>query len=132
MGNVRYLLDTHTFLWSVRESNRLGENAKKVITDKHFQKFVSAVSAYEVIYKYRIGKLNEYDVIAENYLGLLSIFGATRLSIDTEHAHFAGRFDWSHRDPFDRILVAQAKIENMILVTNDPAISKLNLVETLW
>ena len=132
MGNVTYLLDTHTFLWSVRESNRLSDKAKSIITDKSIQKFVSAVSAYEVMYKHHIGKLKEYEGIAENYLDLLGTFGATKLSIDTEHAHFSGKMDWSHRDPFDRMLAAQAFTEKMTLITNDPAFNDLPWLSLLW
>ena len=108
MGTIKYLLDTHTFLWAVRESHKLSENAHKIVTNKSIQKFVSAVSAYEIMNKYRLGKLQDYMNVAENYFYVLNEFGASKLPINEQHTYFAGKFEWGHRDPFDRLLAAQA------------------------
>ena len=132
MGTVGYLLDTHTFLWSVRESGKLSEKAKKAIADTNTKSFVSAVSAYEIMNKYRIGKLPSYDYVVENYFEILYKFGADELPVSTRHAHFAGRFEWTHRDPFDRILAAQAVTDNLTLVTNDTVFQELSWVKVLW
>ena len=77
--------------------------------------------------KYRLGKLPEHAYLAENYFDVLYEFGADELLISTQHTHFhfAGKFDWSHRDPFDRLLAAQAFIENLVLITNDTAFDSL-------
>jgi PIN domain nuclease of toxin-antitoxin system len=132
MGSVKYLLDTHTFLWAVRGSPKLSKAAQDVIADEDAQKFVSAVSAYEIMYKHRIGKLHGFEDIAENYLNILDAFGATELPISTRHAHLAGNFEWAHRDPFDRLLVAQSSVEKLPLLTNDEAFSALSWVSLLW
>ena len=132
MGTVGYLLDTHTFLWLLRESPKLSDNARKVMSDPNTTKYVSAVSAYEIMYKHNIGKLPEFEDIAKNYFSLLRDCGAEELPITTQHAHFAGCLDWEHRDPFDRLLAAQAKLENMTLITNDPMISALDWVKVIW
>ena len=132
MGAVKYLLDTHTLLWAVQKDVLLSDNALKIVVDKNIQKFVSAVSAYEILNKHRLGKLKEYVYVAENYFDVLGEFKASKLPIDERHAHFAGEFEWSHRDPFDRLLAAQASIENLTLITNDPAFETLPWVETLW
>ena len=132
MGTVGYLLDTHTFLWATLCSHKLGDATKKVIDDETARFFVSAVSAYEIMNKYRIGKLSEFEYVAKNYFDVLKQSGAIELSITTQHTHFAGKFEWSHRDPFDRLLAAQASTEKLTLITNDPAFETLPWVETLW
>ena len=132
MGTVKYLLDTHTFLWAVRDDTRLGDKAKKVMNDKKAKKFVSAVSAYEIMNKHRIGKLPEYEYIAENYFDIFSELGADELPVSMRHAHFAGKFEWTHRDPFDRLLAAQAAADNLTLITNDPVFQELSWVTVLW
>jgi len=132
MGTVKYLLDTHTFLWAAQGNLKLSEKAKKVLSNKTAQKFVSAVSAYEIMYKHKLGKLPEYEYIAENYFDILCDFKATELPINMKHAHFAGKFEWTHRDPFDRLLAAQAATDKMTLITNDPAFQNLSWLTILW
>jgi len=132
MGTVKYLLDTHTLLWAVQKDVKLSKAVKKVIDDINARKFVSAVSAYEIMNKHRLDKLLEYEYVAENYFDVLRRFGADELPISTQHAHYAGKFEWSHRDPFDRVLAAQAFTENLTLITNDPAFESLPWVKTLW
>jgi PIN domain nuclease of toxin-antitoxin system len=74
----------------------------------------------------------EYAYIAENYLNILKTFGANPLPLNEQHAHLAGKMDWEHRDPFDRMLAAQASIENMTLITNDPMFKELPWVSLYW
>jgi len=132
MGNIRYLLDTHTFLWAVSESHKLGVAGKQIMTENKEQIYVSAISAYEIMNKYRLGKLPEYESIAKNYLDILHAFGAKELSVTSQHTNLAGKIDWTHRDPFDRILAAQASIEELTLITNDSAFVTLPWVSVLW
>jgi len=132
MGNVGYLLDTHTFLWVVRGSDKLSETALKVIEDVNVKVFVSAVSAYEIMNKHRIGKLVEFDDIAGNYLDFVKRLGVDSLPISEQHAHFAGEFEWAHRDPFDRLLAAQAFNDNLTLITSDTVFEELSWVKVLW
>ena len=132
MGTVKYLLDTHTLLWTVRDDAKLSVSVKKVMYDKNTPKFVSAVSAYEIMYKYRLGKLPEYEYVAENYFDVLRELGADELPVSMLHAHFAGKFEWAHRDPFDRLLAAQAAADNLTLITNDPAFEELSWITILW
>ena len=82
--------------------------------------------------KYRIGKLPDYAHVAENYLSILRNFGAKELHISTEHSHLAGKLEWAHRDPFDRLLAAQASIENLALITNDLEFQALPDVTVFW
>ena len=132
MGTVKHLLDTHTLLWASSGSPQLSVAAKNVIEDRHIQKFVSAVSAYEIMYKHHIGKLPGYAYVAENYFEVLTELGVYELPINARHAHLAGKFEWSHRDPFDRLLAAQSSVENLTLITNDEAFQTLPWVKVLW
>ena len=132
MGTLKYLLDTCTFLWVALDDNKLSETAKKAISDKNADIFVSPVTAYEILNKHRIGKLPEYAYVAENFLDVFHKLGAKELLVNIEHFHFAAKFEWSHRDPFDRMLAAQASIENMTLITNDPMFKELPWVSCYW
>jgi len=132
MGAVKYLLDTHTFLWVALDDSRLSDTAKEAIKDKNSAVYVSPVTAYEIMNKHRIGKLPDYAYVAENFLDVFQKLGAIELLINTVHLHFAGKFEWSHRDPFDRMLAAQAFTEKMTLITNDAAFQTLPWVSVLW
>jgi PIN domain nuclease of toxin-antitoxin system len=132
MGNIKYLLDTHTLIWAACDSKKLGQKTLDIIVNYNSILYVSAVSAYEILYKYQIGKLPNYSYIADNYFDVLTTLGLIELPISMHHAHYAGNTNWNHRDPFDRLLVAQAHIDNLILITNDPDIRALSWVTTLW
>jgi len=132
MGTIGYLLDTHTFLWAVRGSPNLSDTAAKIIENINMQIYVSAVSAYEIMNKHRIGKLPEFDDVANDYFNFVKRLGVDSLPISDQHAHFAGKFEWAHRDPFDRLLAAQASADNLTLITNDPAFEQLPWITILW
>ena len=132
MGAIKYLLDTHTLLWAIQKDVELSDKVKAIIIDESLQKFVSPVSAYEIMNKYRLGKLPEYANLVGNYFEILHKFGASELLLNSQHTYFAGKFDWSHRDPFDRLLAAQAFTENMVLLTNDEAFNSLPWLNVLW
>ena len=132
MGAVKYLLDTHTLLWAARDNAKLSYNSLKIIEDIDTALFVSAVSAYEIMYKHKLGKLPEYEYVAENYFDILREFEVDELPVNMKHAHFAGKFEWSHRDPFDRLLAAQAVTENLTFITNDLAFNTLPFISVLW
>jgi PIN domain nuclease of toxin-antitoxin system len=132
MGIIKYLLDTHTLLWMARDKAKLGKNSLAIIENIDSPLFASAVSAYEIMFKHHLGKLPGYSFFAENYFDVLERFKVIDLPISTRHAHFAGKFEWTHRDPFDRLLAAQAFTENMILITNDSVFDSLPWLDTLW
>jgi PIN domain nuclease of toxin-antitoxin system len=121
---VSYLLDTHVLLWLLSTPERVPEDIRQVLSDRSDLLLVSAASALEISTKIRIGKLD-----ARTLTGTLprrvADLGATPLPISVDHALLAGSLQWEHRDPFDRILVAQATIENATLVTVDSALTSL-------
>ena len=129
---VAHLLDTHTVLWALTDPSRLGRKARKVLTDRTSQIAVSAVSGWELATKHRLGKLSQADAILAAYAKHLDRLGAARLPITDDHALLAGRLEWNHRDPFDRMLAAQAILESMTLVTGDTAFGGLPGLRTLW
>jgi PIN domain nuclease of toxin-antitoxin system len=92
----------------------------------------SAASAWEISTKQRLGKLPGADALVEGYPRHLSTLGVERLPVSEEHALLAGKLDWAHRDPFDRMLAAQAMIESATLVTMDPSFTALSGLATLW
>jgi PIN domain nuclease of toxin-antitoxin system len=134
MGAVEkgYLLDTHTFLWSVLTEQRLGKKALAVIGDTQSAVYFSPISAYEIINKYRIGKLDGCEQVVGNIPGIVKELGVRILDITLEHTVKAASLKWRHRDPFDRLLVAQAQSHGLILITDDKEIKDYKLVKTVW
>ena len=131
----RYLLDTHTFLWATSDASgvaKLGKNAIEAISDMESELFVSSICVFEIMIKYRNGKLPEYKPIAENVFVALHGLGAEELPLTWNQAHVAGLLDWPHKDPFDRILAAQAQTEGLTLITRDDAFDTAPGLVTLW
>lgn len=129
---MNYLLDTHALLWALTDPAKLGPSALAVIQEQSSVLFVSAAFAWEISTKKRLGKLPQADVLVSAYTRHLDRLGVSRLSISEEHALLAGTLDWDHRDPFDRMLAAQAMIESLTLITNDQQLTNLPGVVTLW
>jgi len=127
-----YLLDTHVLLWAAQEDGKLSPAARAVIERVDSKLYVSAISAFELGNKYRLGKLPEYSHVVENYHGIVQQLGATELPVRSSHAYYAAKAEWTHRDPFDRILAAQASLENLTLISSDTTFSELSWVSVLW
>jgi len=130
----KYLLDTHTFLWASHESRifKLGEAARDAIEDPDSVLYVSAASIFEISNKYRKGKLPEYSSIAENCLETLEGLDAHELPLNWVQANIAGNLDWQHKDPFDRMLAAQAQSEDLTLITCDKVFDDAPNLAILW
>lgn len=118
---MNLLLDTHAFLWSVGDVARLSESARAAIQDGTNVVFVSAVTAWEISIKKTIGKLT---VPKGSYLDELRIHRFTALDITTEHALAVEQLPLYHNDPFDRLLIVQARMEKLTLVTRDARIQR--------
>jgi PIN domain nuclease of toxin-antitoxin system len=115
---LKLLLDTHAALWFLSDDQRLGENARRDLTDETNVVLLSAAVVWEVAIKRSLGKL----VVAEEYLSLLLGAGVQALAVSVDHAAAVEALPWHHRDPFDRMLVAQAAIEGAALVSRDEAL----------
>jgi PIN domain nuclease of toxin-antitoxin system len=128
---VRLLLDTHAVLWWFADDPALPPRVKDLVDDPTNTVFVSAGSAWEICTKVRIGKLPTGQALSDDFSGHLARHHFTPLPISIEHGRLAGRLPGTHKDPFDRMLAAQALIEDVPLVTNDPAFSDFG-VAVVW
>jgi PIN domain nuclease of toxin-antitoxin system len=128
---VRYLLDTHVVLWLLGEPAIIPAEIRQELADPGNDLLVSAVSAMETATKVRLGKLDVARPLVSTWPARVLEMGASDLPLSTEAALLAGSLDWAHRDPFDRLLVAQAMQGNLILVTTDAAVRALGGLRTL-
>lgn len=117
---IKYLLDTHIFLWWVFDDPKLDALCRDIIRNPSHQIFISSASAWEIATKYRIGKLPEAQQIVEQYPQLLERAKFRELPITSAHALRAGNLPIAHRDPFDRMIMAQAELEAIPVMTHDP------------
>lgn len=128
---MRLLLDTHAFLWAVMDPRLLSAKIRRLLEDPTTGTIVSAASAWEIATKFRLGKLPGAAVIVADYAAAIRGMQAQPLAIRDNHALRAGSLRQAHRDPFDRLLVAQAEIEELPLVSKDRALREFG-VELLW
>ncbi len=116
---MQVLLDTHALLWWLADDPALTRPARKVIAETRNVVFVSAASAWEIATKVRLGKLASAADLAADFSGYIEREGFQVLAISEEHAVRAGLFPGAHKDPFDRMLIAQAQAEGMPIVSNE-------------
>ena len=114
------LLDTHALLWWLFDDPNLPETARAVIRQPDNVIFVSSASAWEIATKHRLGKLPEAGEAALHLTRLVREAAFTELPITLDHALAAGALPGPHRDPFDRMLVAQARLEGVAVISRDP------------
>jgi len=128
---MRLLLDTHALLWWLDGDQSLPQSAQQAIGEEANEVFVSAASAWEVATKVRIGKLPGAVVVAERFTAILDEQNFLQLPITVEHARRAGSMPGAHRDPFDRMLIAQAQIDGLTLVSNETLFDRFG-IQRLW
>lgn len=124
---MRLLIDTHAALWLLAEDERLSAQADRLLTDPANEVLLSAAAVWEVAIKRSLGKLDAPDGFAARLLD----GGATPLPVTVEHAEAVRALPWHHRDPFDRVLIAQARIEEAALVSSDPRVGLYD-VRVAW
>lgn len=123
------LLDSHTFIWWMSAVDRLSPLARAAIEENNA--FVSAVTAYELGIKFATGRLPAFQSIEDRFEMLCAEQNFSMLAIDVSHALTAAKLSLAHRDPFDRLLAAQSIVEDLAIVTIDPAF-KLFGCKTIW
>ena len=128
---MRLLLDTHTLLWVSTAPEYLSKRANILLSQKGHDVFVSAVTGFELATKHRLGKLRQAQELLEGFEEQLGIAGFHLLPISSIHARTAGAYEQTHKDPFDRILAAQAKLEGLTLVSGDAQLDSFG-VQRLW
>ncbi len=128
---MKALFDTHAFLWWITNDARLSSRVLELIGDGGNRLFFSAVSGWEIAIKARLGKLQVPDNLERFITEQLSLNAIESLPILLSHALHAYSLPPYHRDPFDRMLVAQSQLENLPIVTIDPQIAQYG-VEVIW
>jgi PIN domain nuclease of toxin-antitoxin system len=129
---MRVLLDTHTFLWWIADDLQLSAQAREVIGDGANVLFFSAVSGWEIAIKAQLGKLRLPANNLEQFITEQLLHNSfTPLPVQLHHTLAVYHLPLRHRDPFDRLLVAQSQLENLPILTVDPLIAQYG-VETIW
>ena len=126
------LLDTHAYVWSLTDPDRLSDRTRTAIEAPSNVVLVSAATAWEMAIKYRAGKWPEAEILLAQHDDLVSRLGAQPLDISAADAIRAGSLDWDHADPFDRMLAAQSLLHQAALLTRDAAFGDLRGLTTIW
>jgi PIN domain nuclease of toxin-antitoxin system len=124
---VRILIDTHCWLWMVSDPERLSKEIRRRILDMGNERVLSAASAWEIAIKYSIGKLELPEPPLEFVPGRMALTLTTSLAIQVNHGLHASRLPMHHRDPFDRLLIAQAQLEKLPILTADRTFTKYEI-----
>lgn len=122
-----FLLDTHARIWWLGEAELLTMTSFDVIADRTIDVYVSPVSAMEIATKFRIGKLPTAAPYAGRVAEIAVEEGFTLLPLTTDHADLAGSFISTNNDPWDRLLAAQARLENLALISNDSKLAEFGI-----
>ena len=128
---MNLLLDTHAFLWWIHDDESLGSRARKAIANERNHCFLSVASCWEMAIKKSLGKLEIPEPIDGFVAEQLTANRFALLPIDLRHVTRVSRLAFHHRDPFDRLLAAQAKEESMVIASADPIFQKYGL-ERIW
>ncbi len=128
---MRVLFDTHALIWWLTDSRRLPEAVRRAILDPANEKLVSAASAWEVATKYRLGKLPEAETLTFDFVGTIARQGFEELPITVSDATRSGSLPGPLRDPFDRMLIAQAQTLNLVLISNESLFDQYG-VRRMW
>jgi PIN domain nuclease of toxin-antitoxin system len=125
------LLDTHALIWAAFDDPRLSARAREALESRDVAVFVSAASAWELTTKVRIGKLPIAVKFAVEFRSKVRDLGFQELAVTVEHGQRAGLLPGSHKDPFDRMLIAQAQAEDLPIVSNEQIFDEYH-VRRLW
>ena len=128
---MRLLLDTHALIWWLAGDSALSMPARLAIADEANAVLVSAASAMEVATKFRIGKLPGAALLANDFERIVAGQGFIEWPLTVQHARLAGAMAIPHKDPFDRLLIAQAQADDLVLVSNE-ALFDAFAVKRLW
>jgi len=122
---LKLLLDTHVLVWWLLDDPALSKRAATALRDPASEIFVSSASAWEIATKYRLGRMPQAEPLVQGFRRLIEGERWIAIPVTVEHALAAGTLKGDHSDPFDRMLAAQARLEDMKLVTGDRALAAL-------
>jgi len=131
---MKVLVDTHCLLWLVDESShtRIPPPALAAVVDPTNDLLISAITPWELSLKYWLGKLPEAFALLAAWEDTVKRLRATVLSLTGDHGIVAGQLDWAHKDPFDRMIAAQAVIENAALISADTVFDSVSGMRRIW
>jgi len=128
---MRLLLDTHTLIWMASQDDKLSEKAKALILDTDNELFLSVASIWEMSIKASLGKLMLQQPIEQIITEQVQTNGLQLINIETTHALAVSTLPWHHRDPFDRLIMAQSQLENLTILGCDTAMDPYD-IKRLW
>lgn len=128
---MKFLLDTHAFIWWGTKNPKLSPRATNAIAKSGEDSFVSAASVWEIATKLRNGRLQEFESASPSITERIAILGFSSLPVTPTHAEKAGYLDHKHKDPFDRMLIAQALVEGLVIISNETLFDQFG-VPRLW
>lgn len=128
---MKYLLDTHVFLWGVAAPAKVNKQAVRLLSSKGTELYLSPATSWEIAIKFALGTLALSKPPSQFVPAGMQALALRSLEITHVHALHAGELPWHHGDPFERMLIAQARSETMVLLTADSAIRKYD-VETMF
>ncbi len=128
---MKVLLDSHAFLWAITGHKRLSETARETFLDPRNRLFFSAVSMWEICIKISLDKLSLKRGWFKKIQNEMSINTVQWLPVEMSHCAELTKLPFHHRDPFDRMLIAQTMVENMLLLSRDKRLSAYG-IERLW
>lgn len=129
---MRLLLDTHALLWFDADPARLSPRATRLLRDRNNQVYVSAITAWELAIKNRLGKLPLASPLLNSYHSSLARYGFVALPLSSDHALAERSLSHDYNDPFDRALVAQAAHEKLSLLSRDARLAQFSEVKVVW
>ena len=127
---MKLLLDSHSIIWFLDGSSKLSKNARNVIEDENNIKFICSASLWEIAIKISLKKA-DFSISFVEFVSLIELNGFDILPITTIHSLEVSQLPFFHRDPFDRMLVAQALVDELVVVTKDDWI-KLYSIKAIW
>jgi PIN domain nuclease of toxin-antitoxin system len=128
---MKYLLDTHVLLWWIKDSDKLSKRVRELIENGANELFWSVASSWEIAIKFELGKLPLPELPSEFIEKELKNNRIDSLIINNQHVYAAARLPLHHKDPFDRILIAQSTVDNLPLISTDK-IFKHYTIEVIW
>ena len=129
---MRLLLDTHALLWFDADPTRLSPRATRLLRERNNQVYVSAITAWELAIKNRLGKLPLAAPLLSSYHSSLARYGFLTLPLSSDHALAERSLSVDHSDPFDRALIAQAAHEKLSLLSSDAKLTQSSEVQVIW